>query len=145
MSMLHSMQYAYLASTSIDETVDHTIRLSDMAFPLNPPRAKGVIRQPNSVLLSYCSFGDLSGLHARQLLASSDPYMRTYRQHPDCQGKNVMVCKDCMSGGLEGIRLQTLDMPYQIWCFDSGDFFLEVPCCHLRNGAYHGLVSSGTN
>lgn len=78
-----------------------------------------------SVLLHCRSADDQS---VRRLLAYSDRYMQIYRQHPDCRGKNIMVCKDCLTIGLQGVRLQTLDMPYKIWCFDSGDFTLRVQC-----------------
>lgn len=56
----------------------------------------------------------------REWAASDYTYIRYSKEHANCTGKNVMVCKDCKAYTMEGVSLHEFSGGYEVWCFDAG-------------------------
>lgn len=57
-----------------------------------------------------------------RLPSGSDKVMSELRYEPLCRRKNIMICKQCRAHIPEEPALHEWRWPYEIWCFDDGQF-----------------------
>ena len=58
-------------------------------------------------------------------LSALDALLFKTRKYEECQGRNIMVCKDCTSLNMINMTRYVFESSLSAWCFDKGSFKRE--------------------
>lgn len=88
---------------------------------------------------------------ARQLLGFSldsdsamEERLRKARTYAECQGHNIMICKDCFPTHMRNLTRYSWEPDLKIWCFDYGSFSQE-PKVRIQRFANPSRAGLATN
>ena len=52
--------------------------------------------------------------------SATDEIFRKYKRRRECQGSNLIVCKDCHAENIQEVALHEIDGGFEVWCIGAG-------------------------